>query len=80
MGLKWLWNSIWWCSFGNDFAGNVVIFGVDNTSSSHTSYHKNGLVLGEGLTDDTTGRCGFAEQKFSTNFSKASTKCCLSLH
>ena len=24
-----------WCSFDNDFAGNVVIFDVDNTSSSH---------------------------------------------
>ena len=27
-------------SFGNDFAGNVVIFGVDNSSSSHTDNQK----------------------------------------
>ena len=27
-------------SFGNNFAGNVVIFGLDNTSSSHTDNKK----------------------------------------
>ena len=37
--------------FGNDFARNVVIFAVDNSSSSHTDNHKNNfLVLGEGPT------------------------------
>ena len=37
-------------SFGNDFARNVVIFDVDNSSSSHTDNHKknNFLVLAEG--------------------------------
>ena len=35
-------------SFGNDLARNVVIFGVDNSSSSHTDNRKNNfLVLGE---------------------------------
>ena len=28
-------------SFGNDFAGNVIIFGVDNSSSSHSDNRKN---------------------------------------
>ena len=28
-------------SFGNDFSGNVVILGVDNSSSSHTDNHTN---------------------------------------
>ena len=56
-------------SFGNDFARNVVIFGVDNSSSS--------LVLGEGPNNSSSG---FAEQKFSINFSKENTKFCLSLH
>ena len=28
-------------SFGNDFARYIVIFGVDNTLSSHTNNHKN---------------------------------------
>ena len=27
-------------SFGNNFARNVVIFGLDNTSSSHTDNKK----------------------------------------
>ena len=39
-------------SFGNGFARNVVIFGVDNISSSHTDNQKNNfLVLVEGPTD-----------------------------
>ena len=39
-------------SFDNGFARNVVIFGVDNISSSHTDNQKNNfLVLVEGPTD-----------------------------
>ena len=35
-------------NFGNDFARNVAIFGVDNSSSSQTNNRKNNfLVLGE---------------------------------
>ena len=34
-----LWN------FQNDSARNVVIFGVDNCSSSHTDNHKNNLLM-----------------------------------
>ena len=35
-----------------DFTRNVVIFGVDNSLSSHTDNQKNNfLVLGEGPTD-----------------------------
>ena len=35
-------------SFVNGFARNVIIFGVDNTSSSHYDNRKNNfLVLGE---------------------------------
>ena len=38
-------------SFGNDFARNVIIFGVDNSSSSQADDCKiNFLVLGEGST------------------------------
>ena len=51
-------------NFGNDFARNVIIFIVDNSSSSHTDNHKNNfLVLGE---DPTYGinRCfGSPEKK-----------------
>ena len=36
-------------SFGDDSARNVAVFGVDNSSSSHTDNRKNKfLVLGEG--------------------------------
>ena len=38
-------------SFDNDFARNVVIVGVDNSSSSHSDNRKNNfLVLGKGPT------------------------------
>ena len=52
-------------TFGNDFARNVVIFGVNNNSSAHTSNRKsNFLVLGEGPTDDINNSTGTAEKKY----------------
>ena len=63
--------------FDNDFARNVIIFGVDDSSSSHSDNHKNNfLVLGE---DPTFRVNGSPEKMFSINFSKANTKFCLSL-
>ena len=68
-------------SFDNDIARNVIIFGVDNSSSFHTDNHKNNfLVLGEGLTFGINGRFVSPERKFSINFSKANTNIFLSLH
>ena len=32
-------------TFGNDFARNAVIFGTDNSSSSHTDNRKNNLSV-----------------------------------
>ena len=65
-------------SFDNDFTRNVIIFGVDNSSSSHFDNRKNDfLILGEGPTYDTNGS---VEKRFSINFTKANTKSCLSLH
>ena len=56
------------------------IFGVDNSSSSHTNKRKiHFLVLGEG-PNDINGSVGALEKKFSINFSKIKTKICLSLH
>ena len=50
-------------SFGNDFARNVVIFGFENSSSSHPDDCKNNiLVLGEGPTDYINGNFGAVEQ------------------
>ena len=59
----------------------VVIFGVDNSLSSHADDCKNiFLVLSEGPTDDIKSCIGAAKKKFSINFSTAKTKFCLSLH
>ena len=69
------------CSFGNDYVRDVVIFGVDNSPSSHADNRKNNvLVIGEGDTFGINGSFGAPEKKFSINFSKADTKFCLSLH
>ena len=65
-------------SFDDYFARNVIIFGVDNNSSSHSDNHKNNfLILGEGPTYGSFGSTG---KKFNINFTKANTKFCLSLH
>ena len=51
-------------SFGNNYAGNVLIFGVDNSASSHTDSRKNNfLLLGEGTNFDINGSNGAAEKK-----------------
>ena len=60
---------------------NVVIFYVNNGSSSHIDNPRNKcLVLGKGLTEDINGSVGTAEKKFSITFRKANTKFCLTLH
>ena len=33
------------CRFDDNFARNVVIFGVDNSSSIHTENHKNSFLV-----------------------------------
>ena len=69
-------------SFVKDCARNVVIFGVDNSSSSRPDNRKNNFsVLGEGPTYMASMEAfGWQEKKFSINFSKASAKLCMSLH
>ena len=50
-------------SFGNEFARNIIIFGADNSSSSHTNNWKNSfLVIGEWLADGITDSTGAAEK------------------
>ena len=57
-------------SFNNDTARNVIIFGVDNSSSSHSDNRKNNfLVLGEGPFFGSNGSFGSQGRKFSINFS-----------
>ena len=63
----------------NDTAKNVIIFGIDNSLSSHTDNPKNNfLVLGKEAIEVINGSVSAAEKK-SINFSKANTKFCLSL-
>ena len=50
-------------SFNADFARNVIIFGVDNISSSHTDNLKNDfLILDEGDTFRINGSFGVPEK------------------
>ena len=68
-------------SFDNGFVRNVIIFGVDNSSSSHADNRKNNfLILGEDSTHGINGRFGSTEKKFNINFTEANTKFYLSLH
>ena len=68
-------------SFDNDTTRNVVIFGADNSSSSHFDNLKNNfLELDEDDTFGTNENFGAAGKKFSINISKANTKFYLSLH
>ena len=68
-------------TFDNDFAGNVINFGVDNSSLSKNDNHKNNLlILGEVPTYGINGRFDSPEKRFSINFSQANTKFSLSLH
>ena len=54
-------------SFDKDFARNAVIFGVDNSSSSHPDNWKNNfLVLCEGPTDGINDSTSAAEKKVLT--------------
>ena len=58
-------------SFGNNFAGNIIIFGVDNSSSPRTdNWKKNFLVLGEGPTDGINDSTDAAEKKVVLNLVK----------
>ena len=52
--------------FDNDYARNVIIFGVDNSSSSHAHNLRNDfLILGEGDTFGINGSFGAPEKKVS---------------
>ena len=64
-----LWN------FGNGFSRNIVIFGVNDSSSSHSV-----KVLGEGPTSGINSSFSSPQRKFSINFTDANTKFCLSSH
>ena len=67
-------------SFNHNFAGNVIIFGVDNSSSSYAyNLKKDFLILGQEGTIGINSSFG-APNKIPIDFSKAKTKICLSFH
>ena len=80
--LQWPRNNIevsW--NFGNNTATNLIIFGVNNSSWSHSGNCKNNIfVLGKGLAFRINGNFGSPEKHVSINFGKSNTKFCLSLH
>ena len=67
-------------SIGDEFGRNVIIFGVDMSSSPHTdNKKKNILTVGKGPTQGLEHTLT-AGKLYSVNFTKNNTKFCLSLH
>ena len=68
-------------SFGsNEFGRNVIIWGVDMSSSVHANNKKNNiLVLGKDFTQGLNNTTIYAEKLHSVNFAE-NNKFCLSLH
>ena len=67
-------------SFGNEIGKNVIIFGVDMSSSTKIDNSKKDiLILGKGRTQGLEHNLS-AEKLYSINFTKKNTKFCLSLH
>ena len=67
-------------SIGDEVGRNVIIFGVDMSSSPHIDNKKKDiLILGKGPTQGLEHTLA-AEKMYSINFTKENTKFCLSLH
>ena len=63
------------------FGENVIIFGVDMSSSVHANNKINNiLVLGKGFTQGINDTAIDAEKTYSINFTKTERKFCLSLY
>ena len=68
------------CSLCNEIGRNVIIFGVDISSSPHINNHKKDiLILGKGPTQELEHTLT-AEKLYWVNFTKNNTKFCISLH
>ena len=68
-------------SFDNDLARDVIVFGTDNSSTSHSDNFKNNfLILVEVPTYGINGRFESPEKNININFAKANSKFYLSLH
>ena len=64
---------------GGGFGQNILIFGVDMSSSAHIDKKKNILVLGIGPTQGLEHTLT-AEKMYSINFTVTNKKFCLSFH
>ena len=64
-------------SFSDDFARNVIIFRVDNSSLSHADNLKSDFLI---LDNFWYYNFGAPEKEFSINFTKVKRNFCLSLH
>ena len=81
---NWLYSGNWIAfdragsrNFGNYFAWNVVIFGVDKSSLTNTDNRENDLLVrDEGPNYGINGSFGSPEEKCNVNFSTAKTKFC----
>ena len=67
-------------SVGNGFGRNVIIFGVDMSSSDVDNKKKDILILGKGPTQGLGEHSLTAEKIYPINFIENKEKCCLSLH
>ena len=69
-------------SFPNgSFGENVIIFGVDMSSSVHANNKINNILfLGKGFVQGINGTAICAGKTYSINFTKNKIKFCLSLH
>ena len=68
-------------SFGNGFGKNVIIIGVDMSSSAHVDNKgKDILILGKGPTQRLGEHLLTTEKMYSVNFTDQSEKYCLSLY
>ena len=67
-------------SLGNEIGKNVIIIGVDMSSSPHIdNKNKYILIIGKGLTQGLEHKLT-AEKLYSINFTEHNKKFCLSLH
>ena len=57
----------------------MLIFGVDNSSTTYTDNHKNDFSMLSEREFGINGSFDAPEKNFSINFSKTRTKFCLSL-
>ena len=68
-------------SFGNEYGRNVIIFGVNPTTSKYANNRANCvLILGKDFAQGINGTTVYAEKLYSINFTENNKKFCLSLH